>query len=225
MNSFMRFLEINWQESSLVKLAKEIKNKSMDIDQLDKPLLNVKINDSLENKETRFLTEEEKNYVQQKTGWSDEQMKKCTIDEDGVIHYKCDNEDLEGKKHESSGVNYIRKTIDVNGVTVEVVVPDFYSTFDVQLPENLLQESNPRQFKECNLQLKNAIAKDLDLLKKFTKAQLEDIMDGKTPEGYTWHHDVETGKMQLVETKVHDRTQGGAAHTGGKSIWGGGYNS
>ena len=60
---------------------------------------------------------------------------------------------------------------------------------------------------------------------KFTEDQIEDIMDGKTPEGYTWHHDADTGKMQLVETKMHDRTQGGAAHTGGKSIWGGGYSS
>lgn len=225
MNAFMQFAEINWQESSLAKLAKEMTNKSMDITELDKPLSAEKRNDSSENKETRPLTEDERNDIQQKTGWSDEQMKKCTIDEDGVIHYKCDNEELEGKKHEPSGVEYVRKTVDVNGVKVEVVVPDFDSVFDAQLPEDLLKESNPRQFKECNQQLKDAVNKDPELRKKFTEEQLEDIMDGKTPEGYTWHHDAETGKMQLVETKQHDRTQGGAAHTGGKSIWGGGYNS
>lgn len=225
MSAFMQFAEINWQESSLAKLAKEMTNKSMDITELDKPLSAEKRNDSSEKKETRPLTEDEKNDIQQKTGWSDEQMKKCTIDEDGVIHYKCDNEEIEGKKHEGSGVEYVRKTIDVNGVKVEVVVPDFDSAFDAQLPEDLLKESNPKQFKECNQQLKDAINKDPELRKKFTEEQIEDIMDGKTPEGYTWHHDAETGKMQLVETKTHDRTQGGAAHTGGKSIWGGGYNS
>ena len=225
MNAFMQFAEINWQESSLAKLAKEMTNKSMDITELDRPLSAEKRNDSLEKKETCPLIEDEKNHIQQKTGWSDEQMKKCTIDEDGVIHYKCDNEDFEGKKHEGSDVEYVRKTIDVNGVKVEVVVPDFDSAFDAQLPEDLLKESNPKQFKECNQKLKDAINKEPELRKKFTEEQIEDIMDGKTAEGYTWHHDAEIGKMQLVETKLHDRTQGGAAHTGGKSIWGGGYNS
>lgn len=76
MNAFMQFAEINWQESSLAKLAKEMTNKSMDIAELDKPLSAEKRNDSSENKETRPLTEEERNDVQQKTGWSDEQMKK-----------------------------------------------------------------------------------------------------------------------------------------------------
>jgi len=225
MSAFMKFAEINWQESSLTKLAKEMTNKSMDINELDKPLSAEKINDSSEKKETSPLTEDEKDDIQQKTGWSDKQMKKCTIDEDEVIHYKCDNDESEGKKHEGSGVEYVRKTIDVNGVKVEVVVPDFDSAFDAQLPEDLLKESNPKQFQECNQQLKDAINKDVELRKKFTEEQTEDIMDGKNPEEYTWHHDVDTGKMQLVETKIHDKTQGGAAHIGGKSIWGGGYNS
>lgn len=224
MNEFMKFADFNWQESSLAKLAKEMTNKSMDITELDKPLSSEKINDSSEKRETRPLTEDEKNNIQQKTGWSDEQMKKCTIDEQGVIHYKCDNQELEGHKHEGSGVEYVRKTININGIKVEVVVPDFDSAFDVQLPEELIKESNPKQFKECNQQLKDAINKNPELREKFTENQIEDIMDGKTPEGYTWHHDADTGKMQLVETKMHDRTQGGAAHTGGKSIWGGGYN-
>ena len=225
MSAFMKFAEVNWQESSLAKLAKEMTNKSMDIAELDKPLSIVKINDSSEKRETRHLTEDEKNDIQQKTGWSDEQMKKCTIDEQRVIHYKCDNQELEGRKHEGSGVEYVRKNINVNGVKVEVVVPDFDSAFDVQLPEELIKESNPKQFKDSNQQLKDAINKNPELREKFTENQIEDIMDGKTPEGYTWHHDADIGKMQLVETKMHDRTQGGAAHTGGKSIWGGGYNS
>ena len=225
MNEFMKFADFNWQESSLAKLAKEMTNKSMDIAELDKPLSIVKINDSSEKRETRHLTEDEKNDIQQKTGWSDEQMKKCTIDEQRVIHYKCDNQELEGRKHEGSGVEYVRKNINVNGVKVEVVVPDFDSAFDVQLPEELIKESNPKQFKDSNQQLKDAINKNPELREKFTENQIEDIMDGKTPEGYTWHHDADIGKMQLVETKMHDRTQGGAAHTGGKSIWGGGYNS
>ena len=49
---------------------------------------------------------------------------------------------------------------------------------------------------------------------------LEDIENGRTPRGYTWHHSEEPGKMQLVKTEDHDRRIGGAAHTGGNSIWG-----
>ena len=224
MNAFMKFLEINWQESSISKLAKELINKPFDISEIDKPLLSKSEVDNVEKKETRPLTEDERNDIQNKTNWSDDQMKKCTIDEDGVIHYKCDNEHLEGTVHESSGTEYVRKTIEVNGVKVEVVVPEFKSIFDVQLDEGLLKESNPKQFRECNNQLREAITNDSELRSKFTDEQIEDIMDGKTPEGYTWHHDAEVGKMQLVETKIHDRTQGGAGHTGGKSLWGGGYN-
>lgn len=224
MNAFMKFLEINWQESSISKLAKELINKPFDISEIDKPLLSKSEVDNVEKKETRPLTEDERNDIQNKTNWSDDQMKKCTIDEDGIIHYKCDNEHLEGTVHESSGTEYVRKTIEVNGVKVEVVVPEFKSIFDVQLDEGLLKESNPKQFRECNNQLREAITNDSELRSKFTDEQIEDIMDGKTPEGYTWHHDAEVGKMQLVETKIHDRTQGVAGHTGGKSLWGGGYN-
>lgn len=220
MNSFTQFLEVTFRESPLAILAKEMSNKTMDIRELDKPLSYA---DHTENKESRPLNDEEATSVKEKTGWTDQQIKKCTIDKDGVIHYKCDNEELEGKIHEQSGVPYLRKAIDVNGLKVEVVVPEFVSIFDAQLPEDLLKESNPRQFNECNRQLKEAIDNDPNLRSKFTEEQMEDIFDGKTPEGYTWHHDVEAGKMQLVETAKHDRTQGGAAHTGGKAIWGGGY--
>jgi hypothetical protein len=220
MNAFMQFAEMIINENPLAKLAKEMTNKTMDIGELDKPL---SITDNAEKKGTRPLTEDEAKDLKEKTGWTDQQIKKCTIDQDGVIHYKCDNEELEGKTHEPSGVPYVRKTIDINGVKVEVVVPEFDSMYDVQLPDELSKESNLRQFSECNKQLKNAIETDPDLNSQFSDEQIEDIMDGKTPEGYTWHHDAETGKMQLVETAKHDRTQGGAAHTGGKALWGGGY--
>jgi hypothetical protein len=181
------------------------------------------VKDSGEALETRELTEEEKAEVQAKTGWTDDQMKKCTIDENGVIHYKCDRDDLDGKTHETAGVPYERRIADINGVKVEVVVPKFNSKFDCKLPDNLLKESNAKQFDNCNAQLKEALQKDPELRKQFTEDQIEDILNGDTPEGYTWHHDAESGKMQLVATKEHDRTQGGAAHTGGKALWGGGY--
>ena len=72
--------------------------------------------------------------------------------------------------------------------------------------------------------MKEAVENVPELKSQFTDEQLEDIANGDTPEGYVWHHNEETGKMQLVKVEDHDRTQGGAAHTGGKALWGGGYS-
>ena len=176
-----------------------------------------------EAKPTRELTDEEKTNLQETLGWTDKQIAKCTIDEDGVIHYRTDREDMEGKTGEN-GVRYERKTIDIHGVKVEGVFPIFESVCDVQLPEDLEQASNARQFKECNKQLQERVENDPELRNAFTDEQLEEIEDGDTPSGYVWHHNEETGKMQLVKDQDHDRTQGGAAHTGGKALWGGGYS-
>ena len=74
------------------------------------------------------------------------------------------------------------------------------------------------QFSECNAQLKESINSNPELKKQFTTEQLEDIALGDTPSGFTWHHDAETGKMQLVDTNIHNSTN----HTGGRNIWGGG---
>lgn len=175
-------------------------------------------------KPTRELTDDEKNELQNTLGWTDKQIAKCTIDEDGVIHYKTDREDMEGKTGEN-GVLYERKTVDIHGIKVQGVFPVFESTCDVQLPENLEKASNARQFKECNKQLKENIANNPELRESFTEEQLEEIEDGDTPSGYVWHHNEETGKMQLVKVEDHDRTQGGAAHTGGKALWGGSYSN
>ena len=78
----------------------------------------------LENNEgkTRELTDEEKQMLRDKLGWSDEKLKKCTIDKDGIIHYRTDRCDLEGKISEN-GVPYERKVIEINGVKIEGVFP------------------------------------------------------------------------------------------------------
>lgn len=166
---------------------------------------------------TRELTEEEKHELKDKLGWSDEKIKKCTIDENGVIHFKTDRCDLEGKTAEN-GVPYERRLIEINGVKIEGVFPVFDSVFDTELdPENYMTNAYA---KECNAKLKEAVEKDPDLRSKFTEEQLKDIEEGRTPTGYVWHHNEEPGKMQLVKREDHDRAIGGAAHTGGNSLWG-----
>lgn len=133
-------------------------------------------------------------------------------------HIKCRNENLEGHKHPETGILFERRQVEVNGKQYEVVTPEFESSYDAQLPENMYTVTDREQFKECNFQLRKEVAINRDLREQFDDEQLEQIEDGETPDGYTWHHDAEAGKMQLVDTEMHQRT----GHTGGRSIWGGG---
>ena len=169
--------------------------------------------DGGEAKETRDLTEDEKQALKEKLGWSDKQLAKCTIDEDGVIHYKTDNSEMEGKTSET-GVPYERKIIEINGVKIEGVFPKFNSVFDTDLPPEKYKSKAYAVY--CNKNLKEAVANDPDLRSKFTEEQLKDIEDGRTPTGYVWHHNEETGKMQLVKDTDHRANR----HTGGSALWG-----
>ena len=124
---------------------------------------------------------------------------------------------MEGQTAEN-GVPYERRRIEINGVVIEGVFPKFESAFDTELaPDNLKTKAYA---KECNEALKEAIKNDPELRSKFTDEQLQDIEEGRTPRGYVWHHNEEPGKMQLVKREDHDRAIGGAAHTGGNSLWG-----
>ena len=132
--------------------------------------------------------------------------------------FTCINKDLSGKTHPETGVPFERRTITLGGKESQVVVPRFDSQFDATLPDDLIKSTDAVQFSECNAQLKETLAKNPELKKQFTTEQLEDIALGDTPSGFTWHHDAETGKMQLVDTNIHNSTN----HTGGRNIWGGG---
>lgn len=153
----------------------------------------------------------------EQTGETEEKDSSNTEKISYEIHTR--NESLEGDKHPITGVSFERKTVeDADGNEVTGVFPVFDSEYDAQLPENLYKASDKEQFKECNKQLKEAVEKDPELAKKFTPEQLEQIKNGDTPDGYTWHHNEERGKMQLVDSDIHAKT----GHTGGKTIWGGG---
>lgn len=169
---------------------------------------------------TRELMDEEKQELKDKLGWSDDKIdKKSRIDKDGVIHYKTDCQDKEGQTSDC-GVPYERKRFEYKGVVIEGVFPKFDYVFETELSEEDYQKSSSKQFDECNKRLKEEVEKNPELKKQFTEEQLKDIEEGNTPEGYTWHHNEEPGKMQLVKTEDHDKRIGGAAHTGGNSIWG-----
>ena len=158
------------------------------------------------NDGTRELSEDEK-----------QKLKKCTIDENGIVNYKTDRCDLEGKTSQN-GVPYERHTIEINGIKIEGVFPKFESIFDTQLDSD--NYKSKAYAKECNAKLKEAMENDPELESKFTPDQVKDIEENRTPTGYVWHHNEEPGKMQLVKREDHDRAIGGAAHTGGNSLWG-----
>jgi hypothetical protein len=132
------------------------------------------------------------------------------------------NDGLAGTTHPVTGVPFEEKVVETDtGEKVVGVFPEFESAFDVQLPKDLELATDKKQFDECNRQLKEKCKSDSEFRSKFTPDQLEDIEDGYTPEGYTWHHNEEKGKMQLVDTDTHWNTR----HTGGRKIWGGGKDN
>ncbi|OTQ84462.1 SPBc2 prophage-derived [Bacillus subtilis subsp. subtilis] len=114
---------------------------------------------------------------------------------------------LKNEKHPKTGVPY-----DKDGF------PIFKPKFDTKIDSNLYKESDYLQFKNATLKLKEEIETDPLLRNQFNDLQIEMIKAGETPDGYTWHHHQDPGRMQLVDQKVHRKT----GHTGGRHLWGGG---
>ena len=177
----------------------------------------IEMTSEVETPEFRPLTEEEANTIQELTYISDATLKDCTINDEGIIKLNCINE---SKLGEASDVPYVQKTIEVNGVQIQVVVPEFPNiTYEFYIPKELYLADDYELFKYCTEQLKAAIQENPEFAKQFTPQQLEQIMNGAPRiSGFTWHHGAECGKIQLVPTRVHSDYR----HTGGKAIWGGG---
>ncbi|MFH6683021.1 T7SS effector LXG polymorphic toxin [Bacillus amyloliquefaciens] len=114
---------------------------------------------------------------------------------------------LKNEKHPKTGVPYNKDGF-----------PIFKAKFDTKIDSNLYKESDYLQFKDATLKLKEEIDKDPLLRNQFNDLQIEMIKAGETPDGYTWHHHQDPGRMQLVDQKVHRKT----GHTGGRHLWGGG---
>jgi hypothetical protein len=144
--------------------------------------------------------------------------------DDAVEKIPTLNEDLAGSTHPETKIPYNEKTVEgANAEKIEGVFPDFseHTVFDTQLPDDLHLETDKKQSDYCNDKLTEAYdSGDLDT-DKFSESQIEQIKNGDKPDGYTWHHNEEKGKMELVPTNIHSKT----GHTGGKSIWGGGASN
>ena len=88
-----------------------------------------------------------------------------------------------------------------------------FTVFQCILDKEDWMKTDFEQFSKCNEQLKEAILNDPELAKQFTPEQINQIMNGETPTGYTWHHSEVDGKMQLVPFGIHNSTN----HCGGRS--------
>ena len=206
--------EIGESKSKFPDIPKEIGEKSKDLPEIPKEIgeeNNLQSGRTYEIDGEKHDIDDNKQIDVSETEKTDKTLEKI----------RCINEDLEGKEHPKTGVLFEDRQVEVDGKKYEVVAPKFESAYDAQLPEDKLKSTDREQFKECNAQLNEAVEKDPELRKKFNEEQLEQIKNGDTPDGYVWHHDVEVGKMQLVDSETHQKT----GHTGGRSIWGGGKDN
>ncbi len=210
--------EIDKENNDINDRALEITDEEYSSEDYDNEIVN---NDATEIV-LRDLTEEEKLALRE-AGMSEDNIKKCKIDQNGKIYIKTINAHLEGTIHPETGIKYIRKTVVLNGIEVEGVFPEFNSVFECDLPNDLLKASDDDQFTYCMEKLKEALKNDPELRSKFSEKQLERIIKGVPPRipGYTWHHNEVTGKMELVKDTEHSKSN----HTGGKSMWGGGSDN
>lgn len=131
------------------------------------------------------------------------------------------NDHLNGYEHPDTGVLFVEKTVDLpNGQVIEGTFPVFDEAFNVIIAEDLYYESDDVHFRVANDTLAQAILENPNLANDlgFTQMDLQNLANGQTPDGYTWHHNEEPGLLQLVDEESHAQT----AHTGGRSIWGGG---
>jgi hypothetical protein len=116
----------------------------------------------------------------------------------------------------SDGENTVR--FDKNGF------PEFDTKFETILDDIHIGSGQPRMhFRAANKRLFDAMKSDPVLSKalKLSEADVELLATSSSPPGgYTWHHHQDVGRMQLITEGANTIS---LPHTGGMSIWGGGY--
>ncbi|CAM4193729.1 hypothetical protein BAMA_23980 [Bacillus manliponensis] len=113
--------------------------------------------------------------------------------------------DLAGGKHPVTGIPY-----DADGF------PIFEAKGEVTLKEKDFKKSRSTHDRICSKALYEQIIKDPKLASNFTEEEIELFKHGEVPDRFTWHHHQDTGRMQLVDSYLHEKT----GHTGGYRIWG-----
>lgn len=202
----------------------EIKEFSLDaVEQINIEKAEIKANEGI--KELRELTEEEKEKLREENHLPENLINAIRVDENGNYRIKCINEKYKDMENPETGIRYVEKTITVNGVEIAVVVPEFPSIFEVDIPPEIWEKGDTAIFRYCTEKLKEFLDANPEAKANFTSEQLDiiekiysgEIRNPRIP-GFTWHHSEIPGKMQLVDFKIHFDTR----HTGGDFMWCGG---
>lgn len=168
----------------------------------------------------RLPNELEQQEIKEKTGMTDANLRRCTINEDGsVVRLRCVNDEFVGHNHPETGIPYKEKYVDYESFKLRVGVPEFPSVVECYLPKELRFATEKEQFGYLNKNLGKIIEDNPSKKTIFNERQVMQIEQGYKPQGYTWHHTEDVCKMQLVKTDIHSQTR----HTGGMSMWAGGY--
>ncbi|WP_084609623.1 HNH endonuclease [Archangium violaceum] len=142
-------------------------------------------------------------------------------------------EPFPGSKHppdpiQNKGYKHRNQDVTKGGHTVHFDkdgFPVFKSEFDTTLDDSHIgSRDHAAHFKASNQSLVKAAREDPSLAKRLglTESDLSALQNSSNPpKGYTWHHHQDVGKMQLVGRSEHGAFS--FDHTGGMSIWGGGY--
>lgn len=196
----------------------EIQEVTLDaIEQANIEKATAKINET--SQKLRELTEEEKQKLREENNLPESLLDAVRVDENGNYKVKCINERYKDMENPDTGIRYVEKTITVNVVEITVVVPEFPSIFDVEIPPEIWEKGDTSIFKYCTEKLCAYLNEHPEMKSNFTPEQLKAIeRDMPRVPGMTWHHSETPGKMQLVDFKTHFDTR----HTGGDFLWCGG---
>lgn len=98
--------------------------------------------------------------------------------------------------------------------------PVFDTDFTVKIDDMFYQSSDEVQFMIGNDLLYEATQSNPNITNSLglDDLDLDDLSKGFTPDNFTWHHNQNTGILELVNRRIHSST----GHTGGRAIWGGG---
>ena len=75
--------------------------------------------------------------------------------------------------------------------------PVFNSRFEILLPDKLYLETDAVQFEYLSRLLYKEIQGNPNLVKGFTKQEIEILKAGKVPQTLTWYHHQEPGGLQI----------------------------
>ncbi|MCM3585906.1 HNH endonuclease [Mesobacillus maritimus] len=142
----------------------------------------------------------------------------------GSVDFKNTHKEQDKSKENvkaDTKVPFVEKTIELPIGEVTGTFPVFDVGYEIQLPESLYLYSDDVHFAYANIELHQALETNSDLVHELNLDQqdIERLKVGNTPDGYAWHHHEEPGKLQLVDRDYHQHT----GHTGGRELWGGGF--